>query len=224
MMQRGELKPFHLERWDLAHRATNYSRWVAATGFYAIQYEHVSTCCNPPNCICSSVVSVYWAMWSTCVIHTHQAIDLDVKFANGSNISPLFEDFTLQLTEELVFSGLFLSSTDIRLCNLHFVSYMPFKRGGFCIAGFRAVCDSIAGAGSSVRRAVARLLREQSCSPETHGRYWLPLFGTLRGVCCAHASSTQQSQRVAYRPCESGNQRSHPGVYCLGCSYMCHRS
>ena len=43
MLGRGELKPFHLERWDLAHRATNYSRWAAADGPYAIEYEHVST-------------------------------------------------------------------------------------------------------------------------------------------------------------------------------------
>lgn len=42
MLGRKELKPFHLERWDLAHRATNYSRWATADQYYDIEYEHVS--------------------------------------------------------------------------------------------------------------------------------------------------------------------------------------
>lgn len=42
MLGRQQLKPFHLERWDLAHRATNYSRWATAEAYYDIEYEHVS--------------------------------------------------------------------------------------------------------------------------------------------------------------------------------------
>lgn len=37
----GKLKPFHLERWDLAHRATDFAKWAGASNFYDIQYEHV---------------------------------------------------------------------------------------------------------------------------------------------------------------------------------------
>jgi len=36
----GKLKPFHLERWDLAHRATDFAKWAGASNFYDIQYEH----------------------------------------------------------------------------------------------------------------------------------------------------------------------------------------
>ena len=43
MLGRQQLKPFHLERWDLAHRATNYSRWATAEAYYDIEYEHVSS-------------------------------------------------------------------------------------------------------------------------------------------------------------------------------------
>lgn len=38
------LKAFHIERWDLAHRATDYDKWTTATDFYDIEYEHVSGC------------------------------------------------------------------------------------------------------------------------------------------------------------------------------------
>ena len=41
MLGRNELKPFHLERWDLAHRATDYTKWSTADEYYDIQYEHV---------------------------------------------------------------------------------------------------------------------------------------------------------------------------------------
>jgi hypothetical protein len=55
--KKKRLKPFHIERWDLAHRATEYDRWTTAKDFYDIEYEHVSltfiTCCIrilPMNC------------------------------------------------------------------------------------------------------------------------------------------------------------------------------
>lgn len=41
MLGRKELKPFHVERWDLAHRAADYPRWATADSFYEIAYEHV---------------------------------------------------------------------------------------------------------------------------------------------------------------------------------------
>ena len=37
----GKIKPFHLERWDLAHRATDFAKWAGATSFYDIEYAHV---------------------------------------------------------------------------------------------------------------------------------------------------------------------------------------
>lgn len=40
--RKKRLKPFHIERWDLAHRATDYDRWTTAKDFYDIEYEHVS--------------------------------------------------------------------------------------------------------------------------------------------------------------------------------------
>ncbi len=41
MLGRKELKPFHVERWDLAHRAVDYPRWATAGAVYDITYEHV---------------------------------------------------------------------------------------------------------------------------------------------------------------------------------------
>ena len=41
MLGRKELKPFHVERWDLAHRAVDYPRWATADAVYDIVYEHV---------------------------------------------------------------------------------------------------------------------------------------------------------------------------------------
>jgi hypothetical protein len=38
---RKDLVPFHLERWDLAHRATDFEKWVNATDYYGVAYEHV---------------------------------------------------------------------------------------------------------------------------------------------------------------------------------------
>jgi hypothetical protein len=40
--KRKRLKAFHIERWDLAHRATDYDKWATAKDFYDIEYEHVS--------------------------------------------------------------------------------------------------------------------------------------------------------------------------------------
>lgn len=42
MLARKELRPFHLNRWDLAHRATDYGRWATSRQFYLVNYEHVS--------------------------------------------------------------------------------------------------------------------------------------------------------------------------------------
>lgn len=53
MYTKKRLKPFHIERWDLAHRATDYDKWINASKFYAVEYEHVrilfSSCryCSP---------------------------------------------------------------------------------------------------------------------------------------------------------------------------------
>lgn len=41
LWRNGKLKPFHLERWDLAHRATDFAKWPGASDLYDIQYEHV---------------------------------------------------------------------------------------------------------------------------------------------------------------------------------------
>ena len=41
MLGRKQLKPFHVERWDLAHRAVDYPRWATAGAVYDITYEHV---------------------------------------------------------------------------------------------------------------------------------------------------------------------------------------
>lgn len=39
LYREGQLVPFHLARWDLAHRATNYSRWADSATFYDIEHE-----------------------------------------------------------------------------------------------------------------------------------------------------------------------------------------
>lgn len=44
--KKKRLKPFHIERWDLAHRATDYDKWTTAKDFYDIEYEHVSISLN----------------------------------------------------------------------------------------------------------------------------------------------------------------------------------
>ncbi len=64
MYTKKRLKPFHIERWDLAHRATDYDKWTNASNFYAVEYEHVRSVLS--SCRSCSPLLLHCAVFGCC--------------------------------------------------------------------------------------------------------------------------------------------------------------
>ena len=52
MHRKKKIKAFHIERWEFAHRNTDYEKWTTAKDFYEVQYENVRwlSLCIPGPC------------------------------------------------------------------------------------------------------------------------------------------------------------------------------